>query len=58
LVFTNKLEETQPALEFPNVMATGEEYELKEFVGVNQETQWNAGCQVGSLIGKYQSSIR
>ena len=58
LVFTNKLEETQPALEFPNVMATGEEYELKEFVGVNQETQWSAGCQVGSLIGRYQSSIR
>jgi hypothetical protein len=58
LVFTNKVEETQPALEFPNVMATIEEYELKEFVGVNQEPQWNPGCPVGSSSGKYQRNIR
>ena len=45
LIFTNKHEETQPALEFPNVMETDTEFELKEFIGINQETQWNAGCQ-------------
>jgi hypothetical protein len=48
LIFTNKQEETQPALEFPNVMVTDAEFELKEFVGVYQETQWNPGCQVSS----------
>jgi 2-polyprenyl-6-methoxyphenol hydroxylase-like FAD-dependent oxidoreductase len=57
LVFTNKVEETQPALEFPNVMATAEEYELKEFVGVNQEAQWNPGCQVKPPDGMYHKKI-
>jgi hypothetical protein len=46
LIYTNKQENTQAALEFPNVLATDMEYELKEFVGVKQETQWNAGCRV------------
>ncbi|CAF1461666.1 unnamed protein product [Adineta steineri] len=46
LIFTNKSEDTQPALQFPNVIATYEVYELYEFVGINQETQWNPGCPV------------
>jgi hypothetical protein len=64
LIFTNKQEETQPALEFPNVMVTDAEFELKEFVGVYQETQWNSGCQVSSKSqttlstpGKYHKNI-
>ena len=46
LIFTNKLSETQAALEFPSVMASDQEYELKEFVGANQETQWNPGLEI------------
>ena len=57
LIFTNKFEETKPALEFPNVMATVEEYELKEFVGVNQETQWNPGCRVEPIQCKCHTII-
>jgi hypothetical protein len=49
LIFTNKHEETQPALEYPNVMETDMEFELKEFVGINQETQWDTGCRIGTL---------
>ncbi|CAF3614242.1 unnamed protein product [Adineta steineri] len=46
LIFTNKREEIQAALQFPNVTATDIPFDLYEFVGVNQETQWNAGCRV------------
>ncbi|CAF4345313.1 unnamed protein product, partial [Rotaria sordida] len=34
LIFTDKLDEIQAALEFPNVIATDKEFEVKEFVGV------------------------
>jgi hypothetical protein len=62
LIFTAKYEETRPALEFPNVMATDMEYELKEFVGINQETQWNPGVEVSSQPtppnpGKYHRNV-
>jgi hypothetical protein len=57
LIFTNKHEETQPAVEFPNVMATDTEFEVKEFVGVSQETQWNAGCRVSHRLGTTISTI-
>jgi hypothetical protein len=62
LIFTSKHEEIQPALEFPNVLATDAEYELKGFVGINQETQWNSGCEVLSSAtlsssGKYSRNI-
>lgn len=53
LIFTNKLTETKAALEFPNVMTTDQEYELKEFIGANQETQWNAGFEIKPVPGKY-----
>lgn len=46
LVFANKIEQTQAASEYPDVLITDEEYDLKLFVGVNQETQWNPGCEV------------
>ncbi|CAF1374486.1 unnamed protein product [Adineta steineri] len=46
LIFTDKREEAQQALAFPNVIATYQVYELYEFVGINQETQWNPGCPV------------
>jgi hypothetical protein len=55
LIYTNKQEETQAALAYPNVIATDVEFELKEFVGVNQETQWNPGCPVASDHGKYSN---
>jgi hypothetical protein len=46
LIFTNNREEIRPALEFPNVTATDTLFDLYEFIGANQETQWNAGCHV------------
>ncbi|CAF1354649.1 unnamed protein product [Adineta steineri] len=46
LIFTNKREEIQAALQFSNVTATDMPFDLYEFVGVNQETQWNTGCRV------------
>ncbi|CAF5007278.1 unnamed protein product, partial [Rotaria sp. Silwood1] len=46
LIFTNKHDEIQAALEFPNVIVTDKEFELKEFVGIKQETLWNTGCRV------------
>ncbi|CAF3734821.1 unnamed protein product [Adineta steineri] len=46
LIFTNTPEQTQSALDFPNVIATFKAYDLYEFVGINQETQWNPGCPV------------
>ncbi|CAF4427638.1 unnamed protein product [Rotaria sp. Silwood2] len=49
LILTNKRDELQAALEFPNVIATDKEFEVKEFVGVNQETLWNAGCRVSHI---------
>ncbi|CAF4575709.1 unnamed protein product, partial [Rotaria sp. Silwood2] len=49
LIFTNKRDEIPGALEFPNVIATEKEFEVKEFVGVNQETLWNAGCRVSHI---------
>ena len=55
LIYTNRHEETQPALEFPNVSATDLVFDLYEFIGINQETQWNGGCravQSAGLAGK------
>jgi hypothetical protein len=49
LIFTNKREEIQPALQFPNVTATDILFDLYEFIGANQETQWNVGCRVSHL---------
>ncbi|UJR12017.1 hypothetical protein I4U23_016195 [Adineta vaga] len=49
LIFTNKRDEIQPALEFPNVTATDIHFDLYEFIGINQETQWNMGCRVSHL---------
>ncbi|CAF0954830.1 unnamed protein product [Rotaria sordida] len=46
LIYTNEHEEIQSALEFPNVIATDMKFELYEFVGINQETQWDPGCPV------------
>ncbi|CAF1452933.1 unnamed protein product [Adineta steineri] len=46
LILTDKSEETQSALDFPNVITTYEVYEVNAFVGINQETQWNPGCPV------------
>ncbi|CAF1434906.1 unnamed protein product, partial [Rotaria sordida] len=46
LIFTTKQDKIRAALEFPNVVATDKEYEVKEFVGLNQGPLWNAGCQV------------
>ncbi|CAF5100190.1 unnamed protein product, partial [Rotaria sp. Silwood1] len=45
LIFTNKRDEIQAALEFPNVIVTDKEFEVKEFVGIKQETLWNPGCR-------------
>ena len=39
LIFTNRREETQQASEYLNVMVTDTEFELKEVVGIQQETQ-------------------
>ncbi|CAF1308828.1 unnamed protein product, partial [Adineta ricciae] len=49
LVFTNKRDEIQSALEFPNVTATDTLFDLYEFVGINQEAQWNAGCRASHV---------
>ncbi|CAF5004872.1 unnamed protein product, partial [Rotaria sp. Silwood1] len=49
LIFTNKRDEIQAALEFPNVIATDKEFEVKEFVGINQETLWNSGCRASHI---------
>ena len=49
LIFTNKSEETQAALEFPNVLVTDNDFEVKEFVGLNQATQWSEGCRVSHV---------
>lgn len=61
LIFTNRLSETQAALEFPSVIASDQEYELKEFVGVTQETQWNPGLEIRSpptpTLSKNQNDI-
>ncbi|CAF1550503.1 unnamed protein product, partial [Rotaria sordida] len=46
LIFTTKQDKIRAALEFPNVVATDKEYEVKEFVGLNQGPLWNTGCQV------------
>ena len=46
LIFTNRREETQQASEYLNVMVADTDFELKEFVGLNQETQWSEGCAV------------
>jgi hypothetical protein len=62
LIFTNKHEAIQPALQFPNVLVTDMEYELKEFAEVNQDTQWNPGHRISSQAapvssGKYHKNI-
>jgi len=62
LIFTNKHEVIQPALEFPNVLVTDAEYELKEYAEIYQDTQWNPGREVSSLAtlaspGKYHRNI-
>ncbi|CAF3612768.1 unnamed protein product [Rotaria socialis] len=46
LIFTNKFQEVQAALQYPNVISTDAELEVKEFVGFRQETLWNAGYPV------------
>ena len=46
LIFTNHFGDARPALEFPYVMATDTDFEVKEFVGIHRETQWDAGCKV------------
>ena len=51
LIYTNRREETQPALEFPNVSATDLVFDLYEFIGINQETQWNGGCRAVQSAG-------
>ncbi|CAF1410159.1 unnamed protein product [Adineta ricciae] len=49
LFFTNKRDEIQSALEFPNVTATDTLFDLYEFVGINQEAQWNSGCRASHV---------
>ncbi|CAF4431398.1 unnamed protein product, partial [Rotaria sp. Silwood2] len=56
LIFTNKRDEIQGALEFPNVIATDKEFEVKEFVGVSQETLWNPGYRT-SYIQNYGTPL-
>jgi hypothetical protein len=50
LIFTNNREEIRPALEFPNVTVTDTLFDLYEFIGANQETQWNAGYRVSHSV--------
>ena len=50
LIFTNQYEETQAALEFPNVTIAVNKVEVKEFVGLNQETQWGAGYEIEMVV--------
>ncbi|CAF4621546.1 unnamed protein product, partial [Rotaria sp. Silwood2] len=50
LIFTNKHEEVRAALEFPNVVATDNEFQVKEFVGIHAERLWNPGYQVSYSI--------
>ncbi|CAF5145148.1 unnamed protein product, partial [Rotaria sp. Silwood1] len=52
LIFTTKQDKIRAALEFPNVVATDKEYEVKEFVGLNQGPLWNSGCQVSYTMTK------
>ncbi|CAF0995376.1 unnamed protein product [Rotaria sordida] len=56
LIWTNKLDEIQAALEFPNVTVTNKKFEVKEFVGGKQEAQWNAGCRVSHIQNNEMSS--
>jgi hypothetical protein len=49
LIYTKNPEEIQSLLQFPNVITTYNEFELYEFVEINQETQWNPGCRVSHL---------
>jgi len=53
LILTNKIEQTRAASEFPNVLVTDQKYDLKVFVGVDQETQWNPGCLVKTIKRKF-----
>ena len=48
LIFTNRLRDIRSALEFPNVMVTYDAFEVKEFIGIKQETQWGLGYKVSS----------
>ncbi|CAF1322695.1 unnamed protein product [Didymodactylos carnosus] len=57
LIYTTKKEEIQPALEFPNVMATDSENDVYEFVGLALDTQWNTGCNVKDSKSNYPSTI-
>lgn len=49
LIFTNSLHESRAALEYPNVSATEKNFELKEFIGTNQEGLWGPGFAVGGM---------
>jgi len=49
LIYTNKHEETQTALQYPNVIATNMAFELYEFVGIKQDTQWSTGYPVSLM---------
>ncbi|CAF1188395.1 unnamed protein product [Rotaria sordida] len=46
LVYTNEYEDTQMAFEFPSVIITNTTSDLYEFVGINQETQWDDDCSM------------
>ncbi|UJR07330.1 hypothetical protein I4U23_011617 [Adineta vaga] len=49
LIFPNRHEHTQLAHEFPNAAVMSTVFELYEFLGVAQATQWNTGYQVEHL---------
>ncbi|CAM4873930.1 unnamed protein product [Rotaria socialis] len=57
LIFTNKIEEIQAAVEFPNVVVTDAEVEVKEFVGARQETLWNTGYRVSYMQDTVQGAV-
>ncbi|CAF2073909.1 unnamed protein product [Rotaria magnacalcarata] len=57
LIFTNKIEEIQAAVEFPNVVVTDAEVDVKEFVGVRQETLWNTGYRVSYIQDTAQGAV-
>ncbi|CAF1177071.1 unnamed protein product [Rotaria magnacalcarata] len=56
LIFTNKFQQVQAALQYPNVISTDAELEVKEFIGIRQETLWNSGCLVRNETLPYPTS--
>ncbi|CAF0922694.1 unnamed protein product [Didymodactylos carnosus] len=55
VIYTNRREETNGALQFPNVMSTDDMYDVYEFIGIDSGTQWADGFATKSIAQPPQS---